>query len=97
MTLDLDSFRFHLASEKIYHYLWHDFADIVLEESKTVLATGTPEEKFSRAQLLYTIMCDSLKLLHPFMPFVTEAIWQQLPTKESEILMVAKWPVNQQV
>jgi valyl-tRNA synthetase len=43
--------------------------------------------------MLYEILLISLKLLHPFMPFVTEAIWQQLPQKESDVLMIAKWPV----
>ena len=43
--------------------------------------------------MLYEILTISLKLLHPFMPFVTEAIWQELPEKESDLLMAAKWPL----
>jgi valyl-tRNA synthetase len=44
--------------------------------------------------MLYDVLTISLKLLHPFMPFVTEAIWQELPHKESDQLMVATWPVK---
>jgi valyl-tRNA synthetase len=92
ITKDLDEFRFHLAGEKIYHYVWHEFADEIIEASKPILFHGTDAEKASRAALIYSIFTDSLKLLHPFMPFVTEAIWQQLPQKEADMLMVAQWP-----
>lgn len=92
ITKDLDEFRFHLASEKIYHYIWHNFADEIIEESKPVLFHGSDTDKASRAILLHRIFTDCLKLLHPFMPFVTETIWQNLPEKESDLLMVAQWP-----
>ena len=93
ITKELDEFHFHLAGEKIYHYIWHAFADEIVEASKPILFQGTDMEKASRQALIYKIFSDSLKLLHPFMPFVTEAIWQQLPQKDSDVLMVAKWPV----
>lgn len=91
ITDDLENFRFHLAGEKLYHYLWDEFAAVVIEESKEILKTegGAAE---SRKWLLSHILITSLKILHPFMPFVTEAIWQRLPQKDSEILMVANWP-----
>ncbi len=89
VTGDLENYRYHLASEKMYHYVWHEFADKILEESKEVLAT---DGKKSRQWVLYELLTTSLKMLHPFMPFVTEEIWQSLPQKEVEILMVAKWP-----
>jgi valyl-tRNA synthetase len=50
--------------------------------------------KLNRAAILDQILVVSLKLLHPFMPFATEAIGQQLPNKESDVLMVAKWPAS---
>ena len=91
VTDDLENFRFHLASEKLYHYLWDDFAAVVIEESKEILKNGgAPAE--SRKWLLSHVLSTSLKMLHPFMPFVTEAIWQKLPQKDSDLLMVAKWP-----
>jgi valyl-tRNA synthetase len=81
ITDDMDSFRFHLASEKIYHYIWHRFADEIIEDSKK-----NPQTKSS----LTYILENSLKLLHPFMPFVTEEIWQTL--SKDNLLMVENWP-----
>jgi valyl-tRNA synthetase len=86
---DMESYRFHLAAEKIYHYLWHTFADVIIEESKPLLTSTDARVRQSRVQTLYYILCESIKLLHPFMPFVTETIWQQLPKKDSEILMIS--------
>lgn len=94
VTKDLNEFRYHLASEKLYHYVWHEFADKIIEESKPILKEGGDADKQSRQKLLYTLLIDSLKLLHPFMPFVTEEIWSHLPHKETELLMVAKWPTS---
>ena len=87
----LDSFRLDLAADTIYHYVWHRFADEIIEESKSILK-GDDTAAASRRYTLYAILTTSLKLLHPFMPFVTEAIWQQLPEKDSKLLMVARWP-----
>lgn len=91
VTDDLENFRFHLASDKLYHYLWDDFAAVVIEESKEILKSGG-EAAASRKWLLSHVLTTSLKLLHPFMPFVTEAIWQKLPQKDSDVLMIASWP-----
>ncbi len=87
---DMEQFRFHLAAEKIYHYLWHTYADIIIESSKPVFASTDNSARVSRVQTLYHLLCESLKLLHPFMPFVTETIWQQLPKKDSDLLMVSR-------
>jgi valyl-tRNA synthetase len=81
ITGDMDNYRFYLASEKIYHYLWHRFADEIIEESKT--------KEELKASLPY-ILENSLKLLHPFMPFVTEEIWQIM--HPGKLLMVEKYP-----
>ena len=92
ITDDLENFRFHLASEKLYHYAWHTFADHIIEESKSTLKSPDMETVKSRQKLQYLILVDILKLLHPFMPFVTEEIWQALPTRDNELLMIASWP-----
>ena len=92
ITEDINAYRFHLAAEKAYHYVWHELADNVLEESKTLLNDADTKTKAARQHVLYKCLTTSLKLLHPFMPFVTETIWQALPQKESELLMVARWP-----
>lgn len=94
ITQDIENYRFYLAAEKTYHYLWHTFADIILEESKSILSGNNEKKKHSKQYALYTILTINLKLLHPFMPFVTEEIWSHLPKKETEMLLVAKWPEN---
>lgn len=85
VTLDMDNYRFYLAAEKIYAFTWHEFADIYIEEAKK---TGDPE-KFCA---LHFAFCDLLKLLHPFMPFITEEIWQTMRGGKT-ILMIEEWPV----
>jgi valyl-tRNA synthetase len=94
ITHEMDEFRYYIVSEKIYHYIWVTFASIMIEESKTIFETGTDREKESRKYLLLHILKTSLRILHPFMPFVTEEIWQELPKAEHEraILMTELWP-----
>ncbi len=89
-TNDIENFRFYLAGEKIYHYVWHRFADIILEESKKIFETESEKEKLSRKWTLLQILKTSLKLLHPFMPFITEELWQLMPGKKN-LLIVEKW------
>ena len=92
VTGDIENNKFYLAAEKSYHYLWHTFADIILEESKPIISGGDENKKLSRVWTLYEILSINLKLLHPFMPFVTEEIWKALPHKDADFLMVSKWP-----
>ncbi len=88
----IDAYRMDLAADKLYHYVWHEFADKILEESKPIFTSNDDELKLSRQRVVYELFTSSLKMLHPFMPFVTEEIWQSLPYKECELLMVARWP-----
>ncbi len=103
VNTDMDNYRFYLAGEKLYHYFWHEFADIIIEESKAILAGPHAGAKASRQATLYTVLTTCLKLLHPFMPFVTEAIWQLLPhttahagtnstSSTPRFLMTEQWP-----
>ncbi len=78
----LEKFRFADAAETIYQFLWHDFADVYLEESKDRKEDAYPT-------LTYVLDC-CLRLLHPFMPFVTEAVWMELGHKD--LLISASWP-----
>ncbi len=87
----LEKSQYNLAVESAYEYVWHTFADQIIEESKMVLATGTKEEQVARARMLYEILQDILKLLHPFAPFITETIWQRLPNKQTDLLAIARW------
>jgi valyl-tRNA synthetase len=93
VTSDMDNFRFYLASEKLYHYSWHRFADVILEESKKVLKEGTVQEIKSRKQFLLHTLSKLLKTLHPFIPFVTEEIWKDMPVENKRMLIVEDWPV----
>lgn len=81
ITADLDAFRLHTAAESLYNYIWTRFADEILEMSKK-------EPGYSAT--LYYILQGSLKLLHPFMPFVTEALWESLGN--DTLLMTTSWP-----
>ncbi len=89
-TSELDAYQLHLASETLYNYFWHTYADIIIEESKKV-PDDDREAQHSKQWLLYYILKNSLILLHPFMPFVTEKIWGLLPDTEN-LLMVQAWP-----
>ena len=87
ITMDMENYRFYLAAEKIYHYVWHRLADELIEKSKSKKEmTGT----------LYYILENSLKLLHPFMPFITEEIYGKLPSPtggaNKQLLMIESWP-----
>ncbi|MFA5877607.1 MAG: valine--tRNA ligase [Candidatus Paceibacterota bacterium] len=88
----IEKFRIDLAFDILYHFIWHRFADEIIEASKPILKGAGEEEKASRQKLLYETLQCFLKLLHPFMPFVTEEIWTYLPQKETELLIVAPWP-----
>ena len=82
ITLDMDNFRFYLAAEKLYAYVWHRFADEIIEESKGKKEYG---------ETLYYILENSIKILHPFMPFITEEIWSLMPNHKG-LLMIESWP-----
>ena len=95
VTKHLNDYRIDLAADTAYHYFWHTFADVIIEEVKPVLKGDDTASRESAQWLLYTILATSLKLLHPFMPFVTEAVWEDIPTgahKEQELLLVERWP-----
>lgn len=94
VTAEIEKFNLYLAAEKAYHYVWGELAAVILEESKPILAGEDVQAKLARQQVLVECLTTSLKLLHPFMPFVTETIWQELPKemKDADLLMVAKWP-----
>lgn len=95
VTADLDNHRYHIASEKIYGYVWRRFADVILEESKIIFAEGTDAEKQSRQKTLLAILGTSLKLLHPFMPFVTEELWSMIPERKTKkLLIIESWPTS---
>lgn len=92
VTKDMDEYRFYLAGEKLYHYVWHTFADKIIEGSKDKLKSENPNTVKSAQHTLIHLLRTSLKLLHPFMPFVTEEIWSHIKKEEDNLLIVTKWP-----
>jgi len=92
VTKDMDEYRFYLAAEKLYHYVWHSFADKIIESSKEKLKSEDLAVVKSTQYTLLYLLKTSLKLLHPFMPFITEEIWSHIKNSEENLLMVTKWP-----
>ncbi len=92
-TRHLEAYRLDLAFDVAYQFVWHRFADILLEESKSILKGEDKLRAASRAEALYQSLRIILKTLHPFMPFVTEEIWGSLPGKTG-LIMVEAWPVR---
>ena len=96
VTKHIDSYRMDLAADVLYHYVWNELADKILEDSKSIFNSPDEEKILSRRYTLYVLLSTSLKLLHPFMPFITEEIWQSIPswgTGKSEMLMIERWPI----
>jgi valyl-tRNA synthetase len=90
----LDKYDFNHAAETAYHYFWHTFADKVIEESKPRIRPENENlaDAAAAQETLIKILEESMKFLHPFMPFITEQIYQILPTtKEKSLLMVEEW------
>jgi len=92
ITKEMEEYKFYLVGEKIYQYTWSRFADVIIEESKTILAGDDEIARKSREQFLFDTLVKILKVLHPFMPFVTEEIWSMIPIDNKKLLMVEKWP-----
>lgn len=86
ITSLLEKFRFSEAADMIYEFMWHTVADVYIEQVKN------REDKEVALSVLRHVLLTGLKLLHPFMPFVTEAIWKEMPKEDEEMLIVAEWP-----
>jgi valyl-tRNA synthetase len=93
----LRAYRFNDAASAVYQFLWHEFCDWYLEIAKLSLyGAGEPEARLRTQQTLVTVLEATLRLLHPFMPFITEELWQRLPhagrgTRAASI-MIAPYP-----
>ena len=91
VTANLDSYELNIAAEKIYDFIWSEFCDWYIEISKPSLYSDDPEKKGNVCAVLVKVLTDAMKLLHPFMPFITEELYQQLPGHE-ETIMLSAWP-----
>lgn len=88
----LERYEFNHAAKGLYDFVWHDFCDWYLEMVKPRLYGSDPAAKAQAQGVLLTVLIDILKLLHPFIPFITEEIWQRLPYKPAESVMIAPYP-----
>ena len=91
VTENLEKFELGMAVSKLYDFIWDDFCDWYIELAKIRMNSADEESADSARRVLVWTMSNTLKLLHPFMPYITEEIWQTLP-HDGEALIVAKWP-----
>ena len=91
VTDNLDKYELGVAIQKVYDFLWDTYCDWYIELTKARLYSDDEDQKNTALQVLVYVLDQTLRLLHPFMPFITEEIWQSLPHEE-EALIVAKWP-----
>ncbi len=90
ITGEMDEYKFYLVGEKLYHYAWHELADVILEESKPIIGGADTAATASRIQFLLHALHTLLRALHPFMPYLTEEIWSEFRT--GTMLIVEEWP-----
>ena len=92
VTENMDAFELGVAAAKVYDFIWSDYCDWYIELTKARLQGEDEEAKVNAQRVLVYVLSETLKLLHPFMPFITEEIWQALP-HEGDFLMLQNWPV----
>ena len=95
VTDNLEHFEIGIAVQKLYDFLWDELCDWYIEIAKIRLQSSDESAAQTARQVLVWVMTGTLQLLHPFMPYITEEIWQSLP-HEGESIMVSKWPVYEE-
>ena len=91
ITENMDKYELGVAAQKVYDFIWDDYCDWYIELTKSRLQGEDQQAKENAQKVLCYVLTDILKLLHPFMPFLTEEIWQALP-HDGDFLMLQKWP-----
>ena len=91
VTSNMDNFELNVAAQKVYDFIWTEFCDWYIEMAKPRLYGDDESAKANVKAILVRVLGDSMKLLHPFMPFITEELYQSLPNAE-ETIMCASWP-----
>ena len=92
VTHNLDRFDLGVAANKIYEFVWNEYCDWYIELAKKRLYGEDEEAKRTVKKVLLTVLKEILKMLHPFMPFITEEIWQHLPNHDQAII-ISDWPI----
>ncbi len=95
VTENLEKYELGVAVQKVYDFLWDTYCDWYIELTKARLYSEDVEQKQNALQVLVYVLDQTLRLLHPFMPFITEEIWQSLP-HSGDALIVADWPKYQE-
>ena len=91
ITENMERYELGVAAQKVYDFIWDSYCDWYIELTKTRLQGEDEDSKIRAQQVLCYVLTEILKLLHPFMPFITEEIWQALP-HEGDYLMLQQWP-----
>ena len=91
ITENMERYELGVAAQKVYDFIWDDYCDWYIELTKTRLQGDDEDSKVRAQQVLCYVLTETLKLLHPFMPFITEEIWQALP-HQGDYLMLQQWP-----
>ncbi len=91
VTENMDKYELGVAAQKVYDFIWDDYCDWYIELTKSRLQGEDQTAKENAQKVLCYVLTETLKLLHPFMPFITEEIWQALP-HDGDFLMLQKWP-----
>ena len=91
VTSNMDNFELNVAAQKVYDFIWTEFCDWYIEMAKPRLYGEDESDRANVKAILVRVLGDSMKLLHPFMPFITEELYQSLPNAE-ETIMRASWP-----
>lgn len=89
ITGDMENYRLHLASQKIYDYFWKVFCDEIIETRKVRILENT--DKASAQTLLLKLLREQLIVLHPFMPFISEELWKHVKKEEDSLLLITAW------
>ncbi len=95
MTDNLERYELGIAVQKVYDFFWDTYCDWYIELTKARLYSDNEESKRTAIRVLVYVLDQTLRLMHPFIPFITEEIWQTIP-HEGEALIVASWPVAHQ-
>jgi len=95
VTRSLDKYELGLAAQKLYDFIWSEYCDWYIELTKPRLYSDDPKAQNTARTVLCIVLSGTLKLLHPFMPFITEEIWTNLPGN-GESIMISDWPLEQQ-
>ena len=91
VTENMERYELGVAAQKVYDFIWVSYCDWYIELTKTRLQGEDEDSKLRAQQVLCYVLTETLKLLHPFMPFITEEIWQALP-HSGDYLMLQQWP-----